>query len=442
MEQPGIATTTKEKPKWLRKLERESWQPELIISGAAIFGSLQLPDLITQMEHYFLLHYDRDTLFICYIASIYWRILANGLILTFIFHFIVRALWIGLAGLNSVYPGGFRVNQRFSAHYQDKLREEYGNVDGLIARLDRLGSGIFGVAFAVSGVFLNFGLIGLVFIVLHSWLMGQGLPADRVLLIIGVCLAPLLLLSLLSMLSHVERWRDTDIVRRFQWPITKIISRATYPLGRRFIVTATNLVTSYYADRKSFIWYYLVGMVGLTVMALSSVLFNDNTRLFVDRVYHRIAADSLMLATDYAAEASFEGIYYRPVLDREQGLSTEGMMVWIPLPEREMAYLLGDCSLPEVEESLPREERRHLTRQRTVNCGRQYMSIELNGQPQLNFSLERQYRSNAAGDQYGMRAFLPDPPLEAGKNLLRVTTGYPHEETGEPRVASLPFYYF
>ncbi|THH41513.1 hypothetical protein [Neolewinella litorea] len=442
MEQQVTDNTVTRKPKWLRKLERESWQPELIISGAAIFGSLQLPDLITQMEHYFLLNYDRDTLFICYIASMYWRILTNGLIVTFIFHFIVRALWIGLAGLNSVFPGGFRTNQRFSAHFQKNMREEYGDVDGLIARLDRLGSGIFGVAFAVSGVFLNFGLIGLLLIVLHSWLVGQGVPADRVLLIIGLCLAPLLLLSLISMVGHAERFRDTAIVRRFQWPVTKVISRATYPLGRHFIVTSTNLVTSFYADRKTFTWYYLVGFVGLMVIALSSVLLNDNTRLFIDRVYHRNGADSLLLSTSYSADESYEGIYYRPVLDHTQGLSEAGMMVWIPLPEREMAYLLGDCSIPEVDDELPREERQQLRWQRIVDCGKEYIKIALNGRPQLDFKLERQYRENAAGSQYGMRAFLPDPPLAAGKNLLEVTTAYPHEKTGAPRTAYLPFYHY
>ena len=34
------------KPDWLVNLEQESWQAELIISGLAILGALQLPGLI------------------------------------------------------------------------------------------------------------------------------------------------------------------------------------------------------------------------------------------------------------------------------------------------------------------------------------------------------------------------------------------------------------
>ncbi len=262
---------TGRKPKWLRKLEQESWQAELIVSGAAIIGSLQLPGLVDSMEYYFLLNYDRDTLFICYLSAIYWRILAVSLIFAFIFHFIVRALWIGLVGLNSVFPGGFRTNQRFSPYYQAELRNEYGDIDGFIARLDRLGSAIFGVAFATAGVFLNFGLIGLLFIFIHSWLIGYGLAPRQVLWAIGALVVPLFTLSVLLMISHAERFRESSLVRRFQWPLSMLVSRFTYPLSRRYIVTATNLVVSYSADHKRLGWSYLLMiaiLIGVMMVSL------------------------------------------------------------------------------------------------------------------------------------------------------------------------------
>ncbi|MBB4078100.1 hypothetical protein GGR28_000701 [Lewinella aquimaris] len=430
------------KPKWLRRLERESWQPELIISGAAIFGSLQLPGLIEQAEQYFLLNYDRDTLFISYIAAIYWRLLASGLVMTFIFHFIVRALWIGLVGLNSVFPGGFRTNERFSQHYQDNMKREYGDVDGLIGKLDRFGSGIFGVAFATAGVFLNFGVIGLLLIFVHNWLIGYGFNPRQVLTLIGILLLPILLLSVVMTISHSKRLRDTALVRRYQWPISLAVSKFTYPLARRYIVTASNLVTSYYADSKSFLGYFLVGMAGIVVIGITSTLSSSNTLFFVDPVYHRLAADSLLLPTSNRGAEAYEGIYVRPVLDTERLPSADGMSVWIPLPEREMMYLEKDCSIPEVDEALPREERRLLRREWLVACAREYISIDLNGRPYADFPLERQYLTNAAGEQYGMRAFLADPPLRKGKNLLRVVTQYPHEETGEPRTAYVSFYHY
>ncbi|MCP9235326.1 hypothetical protein [Lewinella sp. JB7] len=430
------------KPKWLRRLERESWQPELIISGAAILGSLQLPGLIEHAEQYFLLNYDRDTLFIGYVAAIYWRLLASGLIVTFILHFVVRALWIGLAGLNSVFPGGFKTNERFSLHYQENMKAEYGDVDGLISRLDRFGSGIFGVAFATAGVFLNFGFIGLIFIVLHSWLIEYGFAPRQVLYLIGALLLPLLIISVITMISHTKKFRDTAFVRRWQWPISLFVSRFTYPLARRYIVTASNLVTSYYADRKDFLGYFVLGILAISGLGMAASVNNPNTLYFVDPVYHRLAADSLLLPSASVGDETYEGIYVRPLLDRTLPISERGMAVWIPLPEREMFYLEGNCSLPEVDEDLPREDRRGLRREWLVACGKEYIEIELNGRPCREFQLERQYLKNEAGDQYGMRAFIPDPPLRPGKNLLRIVTQYPHEETGDPRVAYVPFYHY
>ncbi|WP_116105508.1 hypothetical protein [Lewinella sp. IMCC34191] len=437
MEQEPVRT----KPKWLRKMERESWQPELIISGAAILGSLQLPGLIEQFEYYCLLNFDRDTLFICYIAVIYWRLVALGLIFTFIFHFIVRALWIGLVGLNSVYPGGFRTNNKFSRHYQERMREEYGDIDGFIQSLDRLGSGIFGIAFGIAGVFVNFGLVTVLFIFIHSWLIGYGLEQRQIWVAIGCLLLPLFLASVLTMVSHLERFRDTAFVRKYQWPAAMFISRLTYPVARRYITTSTNLVTSYYADNKGFGFYYIAGLALIIIIGTSSMLANDNISFFIDAVYHRMADDPTRAPDAFTTESTYEGIYFQPVIGRTEGEpDARGMTVWVPLPEREIAFLESTCSVAEVDDDLPRGERRRLNRERTLACAQEYLEISLNDE-KMTVDLKRQYRTNEAGEQFGVLAYLPDPPLRKGVNTLLVVAQYPEEDSGEPRRSYVPFYH-
>ncbi|MGB3799204.1 MAG: hypothetical protein WA952_05270 [Lewinella sp.] len=428
----------KTKPKWLRKMERESWQPELIISGAAILGSLQLPGLLEQFEYYCLLNFDRDTLFICYIAVIYWRIVATGLIFTFIFHFIVRALWIGLIGLNSVYPGGFRTNQKFSEHYQQRMREEFGDIDGFINRLDRLGSGIFGFAFGIAGVFVNFGLVGVVFIFVHSWIIGYGLDPRQTLFAIGCLLSPLLLISVLTMISHTKRFRDLPFVKRFQWPASMLVSRFTYPLARRYITTSTNLVISYYADSKAFLAYFIGGMLIMIVFGMATMLSQDNVPFFIDQVYHRMADDSTRVDNVFAEEEVYDGIYYRPVIDEPRSESDRGLTFWVPLPERETVFMYGNC--PIAESNADGQERRAANRQRMLSCARDYLTISVNGVTVSDYQLKRQYRTNAAGDQLGVLAYVPKPNWRTGENLLEVVTQYPHEESGEPRRGYVPFY--
>ena len=425
------------KPKWLRKLERESWQAELIISGLAIIGSLQLPGLLDRVETYCLLHLDRDTLFICYIAALYWRILFSGLIVLFVFHFIVRALWIGLVGLNSVYPGGFRPNERFSEHFQENLRREYGDVDGLIAQLDRLGSGLFGIGFGIAGVFFNFGLLGSIVVVLHAWLIGRGVEPDRLLLYFALLFAPVLLASLVAMALHTKRLRDTAFARRYLWPLSKWQSRFTYPTARRYIVTSLNIVTSYYADSKAFVWYFLLGMLAMIGLGMSTSVNSPNIRFFIDAVYHRMANDSSLVTPDFVEGSDYRNIYYRPVLPRPEDVTPAALSLWVPLPEREYRFMDRNCSEAEVTrgEEEDRTTFRSRQRARTLRCAEAYFTVTVNGRTVEPIAYKREYKENEAGEQFGLRVYLENLALHGGLNVLGVTARYPHEDNGAPREA-------
>lgn len=43
------APNSKPKPEWLKRLEQESYQAELIVSGVALLGALQLPELLDRL---------------------------------------------------------------------------------------------------------------------------------------------------------------------------------------------------------------------------------------------------------------------------------------------------------------------------------------------------------------------------------------------------------
>ena len=430
--------TTNSKPKWLRKLERESWQAELIISGLAIIGSLQLPGLLDLAERYALLNYDRDTLFICYIAFIYWKIFVSGVIVLFIFHFVFRALWIGLVGLNSVYPGGFHPNKRYAEHFQEKLRREYGDIDGFIRRLDRLGSGVFGVGFGFSGVFLNFGLLGVVAIIVHRLLIGQGVDPGMISLGMLCLLVPLFTVSVLTMTLHSQRFRHGRIAKKFLWPVTKIVSKITYPLAGRYIITANNLVTSYYIDRKGLLVYFIAGILIITGVGVAASLADPNISFFIDKVYHRMGDDETRLTAIYPGGEDYNGIYYKPSLF-ERPTTGNPVAFWVPLPEREYHIMMTDCSQPEIGDTTSTVAR-ELRRSRTLSCAREYIEVILNGLEVTNPELSRQYLVNQAGEQFGVNIYLADPTLRRGRNLLEVSTQYPHPETGEPRRTLTPFY--
>ncbi|CAH1000247.1 hypothetical protein LEM8419_01396 [Neolewinella maritima] len=430
--------STVAKPKWLRKLERESWQAELIISGAAILGSLQLPDLLEQAEVYCLLNFDRDTIYVAYIAMIYWRILIYSLIAAFVFHFVVRALWIGMVGLNSVYTEGFKPNKRFAEHYQEKLREEYGDIDGFIRRLDRLGSGVFGVSFATALVFFNFGLIGSLVVYLHSWLVSFDLPPRWILLGLGLLFLPVFLLSLGSMILQLKQFKNGKIARRYLWPIAHIVSRITYLVARRYVITSSNLVTSYHADNKSFGRFAIGGFIVFLVLVMATIFNARYTSYFIDPVYHRMGSDSTRLLTAYADDLAYTGIYVQPELDE---VTRSSVSFWIPAPEREWVYLERQCNVPEASDELERMEQRVINRQRIIDCARRFYRISINGEEITDYSIKRQNRVNEAAAQVGFGVYAAVGELRPGPNLIEVVSSYPHDETGLPRITYTPFHF-
>lgn len=138
----------KEKPTWLQILEAESWQAEMLVSGVAIYGSLLLPDLIRQLIDKALLWLPEGALNICYFIFWYLTICASLLIVAFNLHFVLRALWIGMIGLVSVFPNGInRDTDYHSEHFLQQLWEEFPDVNDFNRRLDDFCSLIFGTTF-------------------------------------------------------------------------------------------------------------------------------------------------------------------------------------------------------------------------------------------------------------------------------------------------------
>jgi len=146
---PISKTTSKKKPKWLKILETQSWQAELVISGMAIFGTLQLPALVDNLVNFSLYYFSTDYMDILYFVFIYLYFACLILIISFITHLVLRSLWIGLLGLNSIYPDG--VNKDFKMYgkdYMEKWMEDFPSLDDYNKRLDRTCSSIFAGAAA------------------------------------------------------------------------------------------------------------------------------------------------------------------------------------------------------------------------------------------------------------------------------------------------------
>ncbi|MEM6397918.1 MAG: hypothetical protein AAF741_16330 [Bacteroidota bacterium] len=436
-----MKTTQSDKPAWLAKLEEESWQAELIISGIAILGALQLPELADDLQYYLLDILYRSEFTFWTFVTIFLQIGINLLIVTFIAHFVLRTLWIGIIGVNSIFPNGITRNERFSEEYQDRIIADFGDVTGYIQKLDRTCSGIFGLGFSICLVLLGYITI-LVSVGIIGHLGHNYLPANFLKLVgIGVYIL-IIIFAVLSGWMGIKRNKDKAFTKRWQYPLSQFAGRIMFNLGYRPAMTISNLFTSAAADKKGYMgWVFLLSMVGSFTMGVTSIRYNLVAQWDDDRYFYS-PSDTTLVSNRAYLGASDEAYYFQPVIDQREVKAGEVLQIFIPLPQRELEELEKQCDLPSPYDTLSKRERRMAENSRLLECGNTYVEIALNGAVLTDYRLRRHYEKGRRS-QYGFLTALRDPEgLRPGENRLRVTTKFENaDEPGDYRDAYLYFYY-
>jgi len=148
--------------KWLDKLQQESWELELLISGFAIFG------LITAYEPLSLSlkvanNEGRTFQLIISIIAIF---ASSILVFNLVLHVILRGLWIGALGLRYVSGDIDYEELKYSEKFTSYLKNKIGSFDKYIAILENYCSVLFAVSFLLIFYMLTVVLYFLYFILL------------------------------------------------------------------------------------------------------------------------------------------------------------------------------------------------------------------------------------------------------------------------------------
>lgn len=210
----------------LDKLQQESWQLELLISGFAIFGLIAAIDPIDNkfnemvaLENKYFTAPLRIAIMCCYV-----------LIINLILHVVLRGLWIGAIGLRYVSSEidyeALNYGKRFTKYLQKKV----GSFDNYIAKLENYCSVVFAVAFL--SLFYIIALFSVFFIIiLFSYLfIKSGIFSESIGIILLGCFSILyLLLSLLILIDFITQ----GFLKKKEWtsflymPIYKVFSFIT-----------------------------------------------------------------------------------------------------------------------------------------------------------------------------------------------------------------------
>lgn len=142
---------------WLEKLQQESWQLELLISGFALFAIWEARVLVDGVQNYYDLYrgdggiVNLALFFMSWLLGVSWRIFFFNLLI----HVVVRGLWIGAIGLRYVSSDINYENLNYADKFTTFLKSRIGEFDDYIAKLERFASVLFAYTFLLFFIFLS-----------------------------------------------------------------------------------------------------------------------------------------------------------------------------------------------------------------------------------------------------------------------------------------------
>ncbi|WP_116127578.1 hypothetical protein [Lewinella sp. IMCC34183] len=162
---------------WLDRLQQESWQLELILSGFAIFlllaGYSSFYELDLPLGRKLLNNEAWRPVSIAYYVM---RTGYLALIICLLVHLLLRGVWIAAIGLRSVSGDIDYGRLGYRPRYERFLMRRIGSFDSYLDRLERLCSVAFSLAFLIICCFFSlvaYTMACVVLQVLNSWLFGE-----------------------------------------------------------------------------------------------------------------------------------------------------------------------------------------------------------------------------------------------------------------------------
>lgn len=446
-------------PDWLKRLSTESWQAELLISGIAIVGSWQLSSTIEPMAKYLLFNVRLDYLGYARWVLYYFSLGVAILPFLFAFHFAVRAWWVGLVGLISVFPRGYGKErwQSMPESLIDDVKENYPGLRANIDWFDKLAS----IMFACTGlVLLTFTGISaaLACLVVLAYVIesaSDGRIGFQQIFYILLCILTLywLVVWVLSSKFFQSKPRTKHLHKR----LSRGFRYITYGPFERFITPIQTLLITNIPPRRlivpAIISYVVLVLVVVSIMRRPFVAI----LIEPDDVYEDALLTQVHFPSKYADQWDTGHDPFLPWVEREQVSPGEKIYVEFPLlgedKHRISMQSQGDEDDNDNEEEgfYQRWKQDSLSRvQRIANHAR-YFRFWIDGQAieplSINFSRTPTLRSSVRAVIALPRSLSAQPVLQIDSrkeddqfeprariqllNTLPATPSAPQEETSE-----------
>lgn len=140
-----------------RELHRRTWELELLISGAIVVALLKMPAAVDAVYEQLAPHVSRDLHNLVWFIYSPTKFVLTPAVIIFAVHVLLRGLWVGLVGLNAVFPDGVQWDRLDLGPVQRRFLSERVFPDRFQDQVDRIASTLFSVLFSILALTVSLG---------------------------------------------------------------------------------------------------------------------------------------------------------------------------------------------------------------------------------------------------------------------------------------------
>ncbi len=414
---------------WLQILKEESWEAELLVSAVAIFAILRSFTALDWLIFMFIDNLNPNQYDIGYMILVSGYLAIGILGAMFVIHFAFRAYWIGLVGLNSVFPDYGLEDSAYSPIYTKKILHVLPKINDSIAKIDELCSVIFSAAFAFMMIYLYITITASLYLIIFNILSDY--------ITTWILLAPLALLALcfvfgllISIIANMKKYHDNERIQHLYFLYTRWSAVPLYGPFYKSIMQIIMLFGSNFKKKKGLIKMVLL-MLLVGILFGSSKLIGSNYRYLINKDIE--PDESRVYANYYSTNNSDFNFLLAPEIQTEI-ISDNTLKLFVPILEHETRIMGKACELEGRKLNTDNSERQNRWK-KNLDCYAAGVSLELDAKPiQIGFLKTDHYSTK----QFGLLGFVPLEELAAGAHQLKIVKKI---SSDMEKSWTIPFYY-
>ena len=409
-----------------------TWEVELLISGVAVFAMLQLPGWLDDRLFALLPRLATDWGEPLKILYVYTKSAAVILAATFALHLLLRAHWIALVGMHSVYPGGVRWERLRMGAVQRRIEQRQSlGVEGDIDRADNRATVVFAIGVVLASTLL---LITCTVLVLFAAAMGlaaaSGLQVEASPLFFG-CL--LLVVVPMALASFVDRRFGERL--RADGPVARVLAALFRFYGRLGLGRwsgPTRLFASHGSENRTLLVTLLVFGLSCFGVMVGLQALKEPEGFGQYALFPRFADDGRAIASAHYDDQ--RDPLHDPAVPYLQGMVITGPYARLVLPFRpdeDGAALGRRCPHLAVLDGDARADA-------ALDCLTRWHAIRLDGRPLPG--LRYDIASDPRTDRPALLAMIDVRTLPPGRHELQVRRARTPQDASPDAAYRIPFW--